>query len=78
MAFAALGAVCGPFLGVSLSLIALEHASAGVASTILSIAPVLILPFSALIHKEKVSLRAVAGALLAVAGVGILFLLRGG
>jgi drug/metabolite transporter (DMT)-like permease len=41
--------------------------------TIMSIVPVLIIPFVVIIHKEKVSLRAVVGALIAVAGVGILF-----
>ena len=34
----------------------------------------LIIPFVVVIHKEKVSLRAIAGAIIAVAGVSILFL----
>jgi drug/metabolite transporter (DMT)-like permease len=69
-----LGAFFGPFLGVSLSLAAIQYTETGVASTIMSIVPVLIIPPAVLIFKEKVSLRAVLGAALAVAGVALLFL----
>lgn len=68
------GAVFGPFLGVSLSLIAIQRTSAGVAATIMAITPVLILPPTVLINKERVSLRAAAGAGVAVAGTALLFL----
>ncbi|MDD5309774.1 MAG: DMT family transporter [Deltaproteobacteria bacterium] len=69
-----LGAFFGPFLGVSLSLAAVKYTEAGVAATIMAIVPVLVIPPSILIFKEKVTPRAVAGAVLAVAGVGLLFL----
>jgi drug/metabolite transporter (DMT)-like permease len=74
MARTGLGALFGPFLGVSLSLAAVQLIDTGVAATIMAIVPVLILAPSALIFKERVSLRAVAGAVLAVAGVALLFL----
>lgn len=74
MRFTALGAFFGPFLGVSLSLTSIQYIAAGVAQTIMSITPVLIIPFVWVIYKERVSLRATAGALLAVGGVAILFL----
>jgi drug/metabolite transporter (DMT)-like permease len=74
MKFTSIGAFFGPFLGVSLSLTAAQRIPTGVAQTIMSIVPVLIIPFVILIHHERVSLRAVAGAVLAVVGVGILFL----
>jgi drug/metabolite transporter (DMT)-like permease len=74
MGYAALGACFGPFLGVSLSLMAVRYAPVGVAATIMSILPVLIIPFMIVIYKERVSLRAAAGAALAVAGVALLFL----
>lgn len=70
----ALGAVVGPFAGVALSMVALRNAPAGVVATIIATMPVLILPFSILIHREKVSLRAVGGAIVAVAGVAMLML----
>ncbi len=68
------GAFFGPFLGVSLSLLAVQHTATGVAATIMSIVPVLIIAPAVLAFHEKVSLRAVVGALVAVAGVALLFL----
>ena len=70
----AVGGIFGPFLGVSLSLLAVQHTEAGVAATIMALVPVLIIPPSVLIKKEKVSLRAVVGACIAVSGVALLFL----
>jgi drug/metabolite transporter (DMT)-like permease len=43
----------------------------------MAIMPVLIIPFAILIYRERVSLRAVFGAVLAVAGVAMLFLWPG-
>lgn len=68
------GAFFGPFIGVSLSLFAVQHAPAGVAATIIEIQPVLILVPAALIYRERISLRAAAGAFLAVGGAALLFL----
>ncbi len=69
-----LGSVFGPFLGVSLSLAAVKYTTTGVAATIMSITPVLIIPVTILLYKQRVSARASAGAVLAVTGVAILFL----
>ncbi len=69
-----IGTVFGPVLGVSLSLLAIQNTQTGVASTIMSIVPVLIIPASIVINKEKVSLKEILGALVAVGGVSILFL----
>ena len=74
MATLSLGALFGPFLGVSFSLLALQNTNAGVASTIMAIGPVLIIPPAIILFKEKVTLKEVLGAVLAVAGVAILFL----
>ncbi len=68
----ATGAVLGPFIGVSLSLLVLHYLTAGVASTFLSMTPVCIIPFSIYIHKERVSPRAIFGALVAVGGIWLL------
>lgn len=74
MGYSFLGAVFGPFLGVSLFMLSLKHTQTGVTSTIAATVPVLILPFVILIHKERVSFRAIFGAVLAVAGVALLYL----
>ncbi len=73
MSRTAIGGVFGPFLGVSLSLVAVQNISVGVAATIMSITPVIILPAAIVLHKEKVSARAALGAILAVLGTAVLF-----
>lgn len=70
--FTAAGSVIGPFLGVSLSLMVLHYLATGVASTFLSLVPVSIIPFSIFLHKEHVSIRAFAGAVIAVSGIYLL------
>jgi len=70
----ALGAVVGPLLGVSASLLAVQHAEIGVASTLMALPPVIVLPISYFVFKEKVTWQAVAGTVLALVGVAILFL----
>ncbi|MBN2475092.1 MAG: DMT family transporter [Pirellulales bacterium] len=74
MVMIASGAFIGPFLGVVLCMIALRHCHAGVAATIVSTTPVLILPFVIFLHHEDVSLRAAGGAVLSVLGVALLVL----
>ena len=70
----ALGSVIGPFLGISLSLIAVAHTKVGIAATIMATVPILMLPLSHFVHRERLSWRAVGGAVVAVGGVGVLFL----
>jgi drug/metabolite transporter (DMT)-like permease len=72
MLFTSVGAIAGPFLGVSLALLALHHLTTGVASTIFSLVPICIIPFSIFLHKEHVSGRAIVGAVIAVAGIYLL------
>lgn len=74
MVFILIGSFFGPFLGVSMSLVALQHTKAAIASTIMSIMPVLIIPAAIFVFKEKVRRVEILGALLTVVGVAILFL----
>jgi drug/metabolite transporter (DMT)-like permease len=69
-----LGSFFGPFLGISFSLLAVKYTQAGIASTIMSISPVLILAPSFWINKEKITAVEIAGAVLSVAGVGLFFI----
>jgi drug/metabolite transporter (DMT)-like permease len=69
-----IGSFFGPFLGVSFSLLAVQHAMAGVASTIMAIVPVLIIAPAVIIFKQKVTVREIIGAVISVAGVAIFFL----
>ncbi len=68
------GAVVGPFIGVWLSLVAVQLTYVGIASTLTSLAPIFVLPISALVFKESVNRWAVLGTLVAIAGVAIIFL----
>jgi len=70
----ALGSVFGPFLGVSFSLLAVQHTQAGIAATIMSIVPVLIIPPAILLFHEKVNWKEILGAVITVGGVAIFFL----
>ncbi|MBN1338755.1 MAG: DMT family transporter [Bacteroidales bacterium] len=72
--FLVAGSVFGPFLGVSFSLLAIQKTETGIASTIMAIVPVLIIPPAVIFFKEKISIREILGALIAVTGVSILFL----
>jgi len=71
-----LGAVTGPFIGVVLSLYAITHGSMGVAATLMSLSPVILLPLSVFVFRERVSPRAWAGTILSLAGAAALFWVR--
>lgn len=62
----------GTFMGIILQQVALQNTSAGVAQTLFATSSLFILPLVAF-KGERVSLRAVIGAVVAVGGVAILF-----
>jgi len=70
----ALGSLFGPFLGVSFSLLAVQHTQAGIAATIMSIVPVLIIAPAILIFHERVNWKEVIGAVITVSGVAVFFI----
>jgi drug/metabolite transporter (DMT)-like permease len=69
-----IGAVFGPFLGVTLSLFAVQRVSAGVASTLIGLSPVLIIVPELLVLRKKIKALEIAGAVIAVAGTTVFFL----
>ncbi|NMB37467.1 MAG: DMT family transporter [Bacteroidales bacterium] len=74
MLYATLVTITGPFIGVSLSLMAVQYTNAGIASTIMALTPVLIILPSYLIFKQKVKVIEVVGAFISIAGVSLFFL----
>lgn len=72
--FVLAGAVVGPYLGVWMSLVAVDLTAVGIAQTLMSLGPIFIVPISVWIYRERLTPRALVGAVLAVAGVGVLFL----
>ncbi len=73
MGMVSIGGFFGPFVGITLSLFAVQHANPGVVQTIVSINPVLIIPFAMWLYHDKITLREALGALVAVVGVSLFF-----
>jgi drug/metabolite transporter (DMT)-like permease len=68
------GSFFGPFIGVWLSLFAIQRAHIGVASTLMALPPVFLIPVARIVFAERIGWQAITGTLLALAGVGVLFL----
>ena len=68
------GTILGPVLGITGSLIAIANAQIGIASTLMSTMPIIMLPIVRFYYKEKLTWKAILGALVAVVGVAMLFL----
>lgn len=71
--FVVAGAFFGPFAGVWLSLAAVRLTDVGVAATLMSTTPLLLIPIVAVTERYRPTLRAVTGTILAIAGVALLF-----
>lgn len=69
-----IGSFFGPFLGVALSLLAVQNTMTGIASTIMAIVPILIIPPAVIIFRERVTFREIIGAFIAVGGVSLYFI----
>ncbi len=67
--------VSGPFLGVALSLAAVQLTAAGIASTLMAMTPIIILLPSHWLFRQPITLRAILGALISCVGVSLFFLL---
>jgi len=67
-----IGTFTGPILGVWCSLYALQKLEVGIATTLMSLVPVMILPVTRITEGRWPSTRAILGALIAVAGVAVL------
>jgi drug/metabolite transporter (DMT)-like permease len=68
------GSFLGPFLGVTLSIIAIQHIAVGIASTLMALPPVFLLPLCALMFRERAGWQAMLGTGVAIAGVALMFL----
>ncbi|MEA3397985.1 MAG: EamA family transporter, partial [Chloroflexota bacterium] len=62
-------------LGMTLSLAAVQLSDVGIASTLMTLSPVFLLPITHWIFHERIPVRAVMGALVTLAGVAMIFLL---
>jgi len=68
-----IGSFFGPFLGITLSLFAIQHTKTGIASTFMALVPVFIIIPSAIMFKEKIAPHHVIGAIISIIGVSLFF-----
>jgi drug/metabolite transporter (DMT)-like permease len=68
------GTIFGPVIGVSLSMLAISllHNKPSVAQTIFSLVPIFALPLAWIFYREKITVKSLLGAVIAMAGVIIL------
>ncbi|MEJ2757828.1 MAG: DMT family transporter [Anaerolineales bacterium] len=69
-----LASFLGPFLGVFFSLVAIQNAEVGIASTLMSLQPVILIPIGYYFFKERISWQAIAGTIITLIGVAVIFL----
>lgn len=72
MAFVLLGAIIGPFIGMWLLHVSLKLIHAGIAAILMATTPIMILPIVMIVYREKITWRALVGALVTTVGVVIL------
>lgn len=70
------GSVVGPFLGIWLSLQAVQLAPVGIASTLMALPPVILIPLGYFLYGERVGRRGIVGTMVAFSGVALIFLPR--
>lgn len=75
MKYASIITLFGPAVGVSLSLMAVRYANAGIASTLMALTPVLILAPEVLVNKKRIRLKEIVGLVVSITGVALFFLL---
>ena len=73
--FTAVGAILGPYFGITLSIVSITYAKVGIASTLMATSPILMLPMVRYYYKEKLSWISILGAFIAVGGIALLFLI---
>ncbi len=66
--------IFGPFVGVGFSLMAVQYTSAGIASTLMALTPIIIILPSYWLFHQKITWRSVIGAVISVLGVSLFFL----
>ena len=75
MKYASIITLFGPAVGVSLSLMAVRYANAGIASTLMALTPVMIIVPEVLVNKKKIRLKEIIGLVVSISGVALFFLL---
>ena len=75
MRLTVIATIVGPVLGIWSMMYAISKVPLGIASTLMSLAPLFIIPLSFFVFGEKPTLRSVLGTVVALVGVAGLFIL---
>ncbi|MDG6226229.1 MAG: DMT family transporter [Candidatus Thermoplasmatota archaeon] len=74
MRFIVLAMIFGPYLGIWASYIAIDNAPVGIASTLMALPPLFMIPISRIVFKESITIPSVVGTVITLFGVAIIFL----
>ena len=66
--------IFGPFVGVGFSLMAVQYTSAGIASTLMALTPIIIILPSWWLFRQPITWKAVVGAVISCIGVSLFFM----
>jgi drug/metabolite transporter (DMT)-like permease len=69
------GAITGPTAGVWLSMVAVQYAPVGVASALMALPPIILIPLTRWVFHEHISRRAVVGTMVALCGAAALLMI---
>ena len=69
-----LNTLLGTVVGVTLATVAIANTKAAIASTLMAVTPIMVIPITFFFLKQKLDLREITGALLSVAGIAVLFI----
>jgi drug/metabolite transporter (DMT)-like permease len=68
------GALVGPFIGVWLSLLAVRDAPVGIASTLMALSPIILIPLDHWIFDARITSRSVIGTVITLGGATVIFM----
>ena len=74
MSMTVVAVICGPLIGVGFSLMAVQYTAAGIASTIMSLTPILILIPAKFVFKQTIGIKSIIGAIVSFLGLLLFFL----
>lgn len=68
-----IASLAGPALGSSLVLLSLQFTSVGISSTLTNTTPIMLIPIGYFVFRERITLRAISGTIVAIIGIAVLF-----
>ena len=74
LALLTVAALAGPVIAGSLLLLSFQFTKVGVSTTLSHTTAIMLIPISYFVFKEKISIRAVVGTMIAIIGIAILFI----